>query len=82
MISEYFIVCTKINILQANTNLKLLHVVLILLMMAVVSTAFYKYASMVLLLITFILVIYILTSEFLRMKAMHDDLKVACSIPE
>ena len=82
MMREYFIVCTKINILQANTNLKLLHVVLILLMMAVVSTAFYKYASMVLLLITFILVIYILTSEFLRMKAMHDDLKVACSIPE
>ena len=81
MMREYFIVCTKINILQANTNLKLLHVVLILLMMAVVSTAFYKYASMVLLLITFILVIYILTSEFLRMKAMHDDLKVACSIP-
>ena len=82
MMREYFIVSTKINILQANTNLKLLHVVLILLMMAVVSTAFYKYASMVLLLITFILVIYILTSEFLRMKAMHDDLKVACSIPE
>ena len=82
MIREYFIVCTKINILQANNNLKLLHVVLILLMMAVVSTAFYKYASLVLLLITFILVIYILTSEFLRMKAMHDDLKLACSLPE
>ena len=81
MLREYFIVCTRINILQANTNLKLLHIVLILLIMAVVSTAFYKYASMVLLLITFILVIYILTSEFLRMKAMHDDLKVACSIP-
>ena len=82
MMREYFIVCTKINILQANNNLKLLHVVLILLMMAVVSTAFYKYASLVLLLITFILVIYILTSEFLRMKAMHDDLKLACSLPE
>ena len=82
MIREYFIVCTKINILQANNNLKLLHVVLILLMMAVVSTAFYKYASLVLLLITFILVIYILTSEFLRMKAMHDDLKLVCSLPE
>jgi len=79
---EYFIVCTKINILQANNNLKLLHVVLILLMMAVVSTAFYKYASLVLLLITFILVIYILTSEFLRMKAMHDDLKLVCNLPE
>ena len=78
---EYFIVCTRINILQANTNLKLLHIVLILLIMATVTTAFYKYASMILLLITFILVIYILTSEFLRMKAMHDDLKVACSIP-
>ena len=82
MIREYFIVCTKINILQANNNLKLLHVVLILLMMAVVSTAFYKYASLVLLLITFILVIYILTSEFLRMKAMHDDLKLVCNLPE
>ncbi len=82
MMREYFIVCTKINILQADNNLKLLHVVLILLMMAVVSTAFYKYASLVLLLIKFILVIYILTSEFLRMKAMHDDLKLVCNLPE
>ena len=81
MLREYFIVCTRINILQANTNLKLLHIVLIFLIMATVTTAFYKYASMILLLITFILVIYILTSEFLRMKAMHEDLKVACSIP-
>ena len=81
MMREYFIISKKIDILQANTNLKLLHVVLIFLVMATVTTAFYKYASMVLLLITFILVIYILKSEFLRMKAMHEDLKVACSIP-
>ena len=81
MMREYFIISRKIDILQANTNLKLLHAVLIFLIMATVTTAFYKYASMVLLLITFILVIYILTSEFLRMKAMHEDLKVACSIP-
>ena len=81
MMREYFIISRKIDILQANTNLKLLHVVLIFLIMATVTTAFYKYASMVLLLITFVLVIYILTSEFLRMKAMHEDLKVACSIP-
>ena len=81
MLREYFIVCTRINILQANTNLKLLHIVLILLIMATVTAAFWKYASMILLLITFILVIYILTSEFLRMKAMHEDLKVACSAP-
>ena len=81
MMREYFIISRKIDILQSNSNLKLLHVVLIFLIMATVTTAFYKYASMVLLLITFVLVIYILTSEFLRMKAMHEDLKVACSIP-
>ena len=81
MMREYFIISTKINILQANTNLKLLHIVLIFLIMATATTAFYKYASIILLLITFVLVIYILTSEFLQMKAMHEDLKVACSIP-
>ena len=81
MMREYFIVSRKIDILQANTNLKLLHVVLIFLVMATATAAFYKYASMVLLLITFILVIYILTSEFLRMKSMHEDLKAACSMP-
>ena len=81
MMRDYFIVSRKIDILRANTYLKLLHVVLIFLVMATVTAAFYKYASMVLLLITFILVIYILTSEFLRMKSMHEDLKVACSMP-
>ena len=81
MMREYFIVSRKIDILQANTNLKLLHVVLVFIIMATVTASFYKYASMVLLLITFILVIYILTSEFLRMRSMHEDLKVACGMP-
>ena len=79
---EYFIVSRKIDILQANTNLKLLHIVLIFIIMATVTASFYKIASIVLLLITFCLVIYILTSEFLRMKSMHEDLKVACNMPE
>ena len=63
-----FIVSRKIDILQANTNLKLLHIVLIFIIMATVTASFYKIASIVLLLITFCLVIYILTSEFLRIQ--------------
>ena len=82
MMREYFIISRKLDIQQANTNLNLLHVVLIFIIMATVAASFWKIASMVLLLIVFVLVIYILTSEFLRMRSMHEDLKLACGMPE
>ena len=49
--------------------------------MTVVTSSLYKYISLVLLIITFSLVIYVVITEFLRLKTLHNDLKLACRIP-
>ena len=45
------------------------------------NLSFYKYISFALLVVTFSLVIYIIITEFLRLKSLHQDLKIACQIP-
>ena len=81
-VRAYFIICRKVDIHQANKNILLLHFVLLSLGMAALSATFYKITSVVFLFISLCLVIYILASEFIRVKSMHEDLKIACKIPQ
>ena len=82
LLRAYYIICRKVDIHEGNKNIILLHFVLLSLAMAALSATFYKVTSVVFLFISLCLVIYILASEFLRVKSMHEDLKIACNIPQ
>ena len=82
LLRVYYIICRRVDIHEGNKNIKLLHLVLISLAMAILTATFYKITSVVFLFISMCLVIYILVSEFMRVKAMHEDLKIACNIPQ
>ena len=82
MLRVLYIISRKIDILQGNTNLKLLQLVLLSIIMAILTESFYKITSGIFLFVSLCLVIYILVSEFMRVKSMHEDLKIACNLPE
>ena len=82
LLRVYYIICRKVDIHEGNKNINLLHLVLISLAMAILTATFYKITSVVFLFISMCLVIYILVSEFMRVKSMHEDLKIACNIPQ
>ena len=81
MLRTYFLISRRLDVLQAINNLKILQIVLLCLIMAIETSSFNKHISLLLLIVTFSFVIYIVVSEFLRIKGLHDDLKLACRIP-
>ena len=64
---------------HAVNLIKLLEIILLFLIMSILTSNAYQQC---LLLITISLVIYIIITEFLHLKSLHEDLKVACSIPQ
>ena len=81
MLRTYFLISRKLDYAHGINLIKTLEVILLLIIMSIVTSNFYKYISLALLLITFSLVIYIIITEFLRLKSIHEDLKLACSFP-
>ena len=81
MLRTYFLISRKLDYCHSINLIKTLQFILLLIITAVVTSKFYKYISLALLLVTFSLVIYIIITEFLRLKSLHQDLKLACQFP-
>ena len=81
MLRTYFLISCKLDYAHAVNLIKILEIILLFIIMSILTSNAYKYISLALLLITFSLVIYIIITEFLRLKSIHEDLKLACSFP-
>ena len=83
MLRTYFPISRKLDYAHAVNLIKILEIILLFIIMSILSSNAYIYISLavLLLLITFSLVIYIIITEFLRLKSIHEDLKLACSFP-
>ena len=81
MLRTYFLLSRKLDYAHAVNLIKILEIILLFIIMSILTRNAYKYISLALLLITLSLVIYIIITEFLRLKSIHEDLKLACSFP-
>ena len=81
MLRTYFLISRKLDYAHAVNLIKILEIILLFIIMNILTSNAYKYISLALLLIKFSLVIYIIITEFLRLKSIHEDLKLACSFP-
>ena len=82
MLRTYYIVSKQLDILHSCSLIKILQILLVLLTMSILTATWYKYISLGLLVICFSLIIYIITSEFLKLRSLYADLKIACNLQE
>ena len=82
MLRTYFLLSRKLDYAHPVNLIKLLEIILLFLIMSILTSNAYKFISLALLLITFSLVIYMIITEFLHLKSLHEDLKLACSFPQ
>ena len=81
MLRTYFLISRKLDYCHGINLIKTLQFIILIIIMNIVTSNFYKYIALGLLLITLSLVIYIIITEFVRLKSIHEDLKLACSFP-
>ena len=82
MLKTYFVISRQLDIAHSVNLIKLLEVILLFLIMSILTSTAYNYISLALLLICFSLIIYIIITEFLKLKSLYSDLKIACSFQE
>ena len=82
VLRTYYIVSKQLDILHSCSLIKILQILLVLITMSILTATGYKYISLGLLVICFSLIIYIIASEFLKLRSLHADLKIACNLRE
>ena len=82
MLRTYFVISRQLDIIHSANLIKLLELILLFLTMSILTSSAYKYISLALLLICFSLIIYIIIAEFLKLKSLYSDIKIACSFQE
>ena len=82
MLRTYYIVSKPLDILHSCSLIKILQILLVLITMSILTASGYKYISLGLLVICFSLIIYIIASEFLKLRTLYSDLKIACRLQE
>ena len=82
MLRTYYIVSKHLDILHTYSLIKSLQILLVLITMSILTSTGYKYISLGLLIICFSLIIYIIASEFLKLRSLYADLKIAGSLSD
>ena len=82
ILKTFFLVSKQLDILHSWSTIKALQIVLVLIVMSILTGNAYRYISLTLLIICFSLVCYIITDQFIRLKAQYEDLRISCSLPE
>ena len=82
MLRTYYVVSKQLDVLHSCSLIKILQILLVLITMSILTSTGYKYISLGLLIICFSLIIYIIASEFLKLKNLYADLKIACSLQD
>ena len=82
MLKTFFLVSKQLDILHSWSTIKSLQIILVLIVMSILTGNAYRYISLTLLIICFSLVCYIITSEFMKLKGLYEDLQISCSLPE
>ena len=80
MLRTYFLLCRKFDIVHGINLIKTPQFLGLLIIMSIFTSSFYKYISLGSLFLSFSLIVYIIISEFLWLKSLHEDLKLACSL--
>ena len=80
MLRTYFLVTKQLDVLHTWNLIKTLQILLVLLTMSILTSTAYKYISLALLITCFSLICYIITSEFLRLKSLYEDLRISCNL--
>ena len=71
MLRTYFLISRKLDYCHSINLIKTLQFILLLIIMSIVTSNFYKYIFLGLLVVTLSFVIYIIITEFLRLKSLH-----------
>ena len=82
MLKTYFLVTKQLDVLHSWNLIKSFQILLVLLVMSILTTSAYKYISLALLITCFLLICYIITSEFIRLKGLYEDLRISCHLKE
>ena len=82
MLKTYFLVTKQLDVLHSWNLIKSLQILLILLVMSILTSSAYRYISLALLITCFSLICYIITSEFIRLKGLYEDLRISCHLQE
>ena len=82
MLKTFFLVSCQLDIAHTVNIIKLLEIIHLFIIMSILTSSAYKYISLALLLICFSLIIYIIITEFMRLKSLYADLKIACSFSQ
>ena len=82
MLRTYSIVSKQLDILHSCSLIKVLQILLVLITLSILTATGYKFISLGLLVICFSLIIYIIASEFLKLRTLYSDLKIACSLQD
>ena len=82
MLRTYFLISKQLDVLHTYSLIKTLQILLVLLTMSILTSTAYKYISLGLLIICFSLICYIITSEFLKLRSLYADLKIACNLQD
>ena len=82
MLRTYFLISKQLDVLHTYSLIKTLQILLVLLTMSILTSTAYKYISLALLITCFLLICYIITSEFLRLKSLYEDLRISCNLQE
>ena len=82
MLKTYFLVTKQLDALHSWNLIKSFQILLVLLVMSILTSSAYKYISLTLLITCFSLICYIITSEFIRLKTLYEDLRISCHLQE
>ena len=82
MLKTFFLVTKQLDVLHSWNLIKSLQILLIPLVMSILTSSAYRYISLALLSTCFSLICYIITSEFIRLKGLYEDLRISCHLQE
>ena len=82
MLKTYFLVTKQLDVLHSWNLIKSFQILLVLLVMSILTSSAYRYISLALLITCFSLICYIITSEFIRLKGLYEDLRISCHLQE